>query len=188
VKKGGSIRGPSATDPEIARRDAQNPRMPIRRATTADLPQLTALRTRLWPQAAEGDHRTELTAMLRRPPTEWAAFLYVPASGPCGFAEASLRHDHVNGCDSSPVAFLEGIYLDPADRRQGGGRHLVDAVRQWAVELGCRELASDTPSDNLASRTFHAALGFTETQRVVFFRQALSDGAPKRHASSSASQ
>ena len=28
---------------------------------------------------------------------------------PVGFAEASLRHDYVNGCETSRVAFLEGI-------------------------------------------------------------------------------
>ena len=90
-----------------------------------------------------------------------------------GFAEVSLRKDYVNGTESSPVAFLEGIYVIPAARHQGFARLLVQAAEQWAVAHGCRELASDAYLDNYASRAMHAALGFAETEQVVFFRKIL---------------
>lgn len=111
-----------------------------------------------------------------------AAFLSQPerygqfvASGedgtPAGFAEAAIRHDYVNGTESSPVAFLEGIYVRPSARRQGVARALVDAVERWAAERGCGELASDALLDNDASHAMHRGLGFEETERVVYFRK-----------------
>lgn len=90
-----------------------------------------------------------------------------------GFADAALRHDYVNGCESSPVVYLEGVYVQPASRRRGLARALIAQVAQWGRELGCRELASDAAIDNLASQRMHERLGFAETERVVFFKKAL---------------
>src|ERR1700751_1145196 len=77
-----------------------------------------------------------------------------------GFAFVTVRVDYVNGCDSSPVAFLEGIYIDPSCRRMGIGRRLVDAAAGWGGERGCREFASDALLDNVDSQAFHRSLGF----------------------------
>mgnify|MGYP000264156585 CR=1 FL=1 len=85
----------------------------------------------------------------------------------------ALRHDHVNGCDTSPVAFLEGIFVCPDDRGCGIARNLVAAVETWAHAQGCSELASDAHLDNLISQAFHQATGFEETDRVVYFRKLL---------------
>jgi GNAT superfamily N-acetyltransferase len=90
-----------------------------------------------------------------------------------GFAEATLRHDYVNGCSSSPVLFLEGIYVRPVVRRKGIARSLCNAVADWGKSLGCVEFGSDAPLENSASHALHTALGFEETQRVVFFRKPL---------------
>jgi aminoglycoside 6'-N-acetyltransferase I len=72
-----------------------------------------------------------------------------------------------------PVAFLEGIYVRPTDRRKGVTRSLVDAIEAWGREHGCAELASDALLDNTQSHGFHAAAGFEETERVVFFRKRI---------------
>ena len=107
---------------------------------------------------------------------EGVNFIALGAGGPddaTGFAEAMLRRDYVNGCDSSPVLFLEGLYVDPAHRRQGVARALVDAIAGWGREQGYREFASDALLANAASHAVHAALGFTETERVVYFRKPL---------------
>ncbi|WP_294238252.1 aminoglycoside 6'-N-acetyltransferase [uncultured Sphingomonas sp.] len=90
-----------------------------------------------------------------------------------GFAEAAVRHDYVNGCDGSPVLFLEGLYVDPAWRRQGVAGALVATVADWGRALGCSEFASDAELDNLDSHAMHRALGFAETERVVYFRREL---------------
>ncbi len=92
---------------------------------------------------------------------------------PVGLAEAAVRHDYVNGAQTSPVVFLEGIYVVPSARRQGIAAQLIAAVSAWAAAAGYRELASDAQLENIASHALHAALGFEATERVVFFRKAL---------------
>jgi aminoglycoside 6'-N-acetyltransferase I len=91
-----------------------------------------------------------------------------------GFVEAALRMDYVNGCVSSPVVFLEGIYVEPWARRQGAARSLVEAVETWGRTQGCSEFASDALLENSDSHSMHRGLGFEETERVVYFRKSLS--------------
>ena len=90
-----------------------------------------------------------------------------------GFIEASIRHDYVNGTDSSPVGFLEGLYVKPLGRRQGVASALVQVVMQWAKSGGCSELASDASIKNRKSQAMHKSLGFVETERVVYFNKRL---------------
>lgn len=90
-----------------------------------------------------------------------------------GFAEAAVRRDYVNGCDGSPVLFLEGLYVDPGHRRQGVAGALVAAVADWGRAQGCAEFASDAELANTDSHAMHRALGFVETERVVYFRREL---------------
>jgi aminoglycoside 6'-N-acetyltransferase I len=107
-------------------------------------------------------------------PTRYAAFLaFLPNEQCVAFAEAAIRHDYVNGCESTPVAFLEGIFVERAHRRKGIARALCAATEHWAVSQGCTEFASDADIGNTMSHQMHAALGFAETERVVFFRKSL---------------
>lgn len=76
-----------------------------------------------------------------------------------GFAEVALRYDYVNGCESSPVAFLEGIYTVEGARRQGWAARLIAQVQEWAKQQGCSELASDTDIANLDSQRLHGGAG-----------------------------
>ena len=135
------------------------------------------LRHALWPADLPGRHRAEIDAQLAAAPGGAATFIALDdddGSAPViGFVEAALRHDYVNGCDTSPVAFVEGLFVAPAHRRRGVARALVAAVRDWARAAGVTELASDADLGNTASHALHAALGFIETERVVFFRQRL---------------
>ena len=132
------------------------------------------LRAALWPHQSLEDHRAELVGSFLSGSGKEIAFIARSDSGEAvGFAEAALRHDYVNGCSSSPVLFLEGIYVRPADRRKGVARLLSNAVADWGRSAGCAEFASDALLENSASQAFHAALGFSETERVVFFRKPL---------------
>lgn len=132
-----------------------------------------ALRIALWPDEPADAMTDEIDRFLAAPDQDRAAWLALGESGPIGFAEAALRRDYVNGCETSPVAFLEGIYVVPQARRRGVGRALDAAVRDWAIRRGCREYASDALVGNHDSHGFHAALGFEETERVVYFRRVL---------------
>jgi aminoglycoside 6'-N-acetyltransferase I len=130
------------------------------------------MRHALWPNSAR-EHEADIAALLDDPGETFNLIARDDDGSPAGFAEAALRHDYVNGCHSSPVAFLEGIYVAPAARRRGVARELVAAIQAWAVEKGCSELASDAALDNMSSHSMHVALGFEETQRVVYFRRVL---------------
>ena len=142
----------------------------MRRANAADLPVWMALRVALWPDA--DDTADALRAQLQREDASvWLAVC--PNGDALGFAEASVRHDYVNGTATTPVGFLEGLYVTDAWRRRGVGRALVEAVEQWTREQGCIELASDALIDNAPSHAAHAAYGFEETERVVYFRKIL---------------
>lgn len=132
-----------------------------------------SLRRRLWPDCPVDQHHREM-ATLAADPARHVQFLARDEHGVAvGLLEATLRTDYVNGTSSSPVAFLEGIYVEPAHRRRGHAKALVGALLGWARRRGCRELASDALADNVASHAFHRAIGFAETERVVFFRRDL---------------
>jgi aminoglycoside 6'-N-acetyltransferase I len=143
----------------------------IARAGAADFADWLKLRNALWPHA-EPENPEEMRAILGD--DNLVAFVARDESGAAvGFAEAAIRRDHVNGCNSSPVGFLEGIYVAKSARRHGVARQLVAAVADWSRGEGCSELASDAAIDNDASHRMHEALGFSETQRVVYFRRVL---------------
>ncbi|ADP15855.1 GNAT family N-acetyltransferase [Achromobacter sp. SD115] len=131
------------------------------------------LRMALWPDASAAEHQQDMDDQVSSP-DRYAQFLVSSDGGQAlGLAEASIRTDYVNGTDSSPVAFLEGLYVIPEARQRGAARALVAAVREWALDRGCKELASDTALDNLVSQAAHSRLGFKETQRVVYFNMPL---------------
>lgn len=89
-----------------------------------------------------------------------------------GFAELAI-HAHAIGCRTHPVAYLEGWYVDAAQRRRGIGRALLTAAESWACGKGCTEIASDTWLDNATSITAHQRLGFEECGRLAQFRKGL---------------
>jgi aminoglycoside 6'-N-acetyltransferase I len=132
-----------------------------------------ALRHELWPATSAADHAFEARCLLRSP--DYLVLLALESDA-VGFAEAAIRRCYVNGCDAlpgEPVAFLEGIYVKPGHRRRGIARALCDRVVEWARTLGAAELASDALLHNPDSHAMHRALGFTETERVIFFRRRL---------------
>jgi aminoglycoside 6'-N-acetyltransferase I len=146
--------------------------MRIEQAADEHLEGWTRLRAELWPDDSFEHHRAELAQF--RANENAVAFVAIDSVGHvAGFAEATLRHDYVNGCETSPVLFLEGIYVRREHRREGVARALCRAIATWERAAGCTEFASDALIDNLASHAFHAALGFIETERVVYFRKLL---------------
>lgn len=132
-----------------------------------------ALRRALWPDPTDAEHLAEMALFLAQP-HRFAQFIaYDEAHSAVGVVEASIRSDHVNGTGSTPVAFLEGIYVVPGCRRRGVARSLLGTVSRWAASKGIHEIASDVSLDNELSQKVHEALGFAETERVVFYRMVL---------------
>ena len=86
---------------------------------------------------------------------ECAIYLYQIDNMPIGFAQCGLRHDYVEGTESSPVGYLEGIFIQEDYRRKGYARALMAECEKWAKQKGCSEFASDCELDNNVSLTFH---------------------------------
>lgn len=125
------------------------------------------MRTALWPDQTEAD----MQAWLARADT--AVFVAERGeTGLCAFAEAGER-SCADGCLTTPVAYLEGWYVDPDVRRRSIGGQLIRAVEAWARARQYAELASDTQLDNIVSQRAHGRLGFEETERAVLYRKVL---------------
>ena len=88
-----------------------------------------------------------------------------------GFAQCGLRTDYVEGTGSSPVGYLEGIFVNESYRKNGYARELLRACEMWAKEKGCTEFASDCELGNNGSLSFHIAVGFEEANRIICFRK-----------------
>ena len=90
-----------------------------------------------------------------------------------GFAQCGLRHDYVEGTDTSPVGYLEGIFVEEDYRKNGLAKDMLDACQKWAKEQGCTEFASDCELVNEDSLKFHLRMGFEEANRIICFTKKL---------------
>jgi len=144
-----------------------NSEMHIRVYTAGDRAEWGRMRTALWAdQTAE-----DMSVWIARSD----AVVVVAERSPgalCGFAEVGER-SHADGCVTTPVAYLEGWYVDEDVRRRGIGSALVHAAERWAIDRGYRELASDVVLDNLISQCAHERLRFAEVCRVVYYVKEL---------------
>ena len=143
----------------------------VRKAQPQDLAALVELACRLWPDHTATQMQAELTPMLLH--GEAAFFLAFDGSEAVGFAQCQLRHDYVEGTETSPVGYLEGIYVAEQRRHQGVAKGLLIACEAWAKEQGCTEFASDCELHNLQSLRFHMGVGFTEAGRIICFTKRL---------------
>lgn len=152
----------------------------IRHVQPADATAWAALRAELWPDEDPDLLASEVARFVDGRAPEAAgmpeAVLVAVESGVrgtlIGFAELS-RRTYAEGCDTSPVGFLEGWFVVGGHRRRGIGRALVRAAEAWARALGCREFASDALADNAASARAHQALGFEEVAVIRCCRKPL---------------
>ena len=143
----------------------------VRLATAADVEAWSEQRAELWPELDVHEHAVEAVQWLSDPSTD--ALLAVSGDGTLlGFAEVGLRA-YAEGCESSPVGYVEGWFVEEPVRRQGVGRALMRAAEDWARGKGCTELASDTEVHNTVSQEAHERLGFERVETIVVYRRSL---------------
>jgi aminoglycoside 6'-N-acetyltransferase I len=129
------------------------------------------MRRALWDDCPDEQQEREMAEIVGSD-SEEVFFAARPGGGLCGFVETSVR-SRADGCDSTPVGYIEGWYVDEDARRQGVGRALVQAAEAWARSRGCRQMASDAELWNTNSHEAHGALGYEETARLVLFKKDL---------------
>lgn len=143
----------------------------IRRATKEDAKIVARLAIPMWPSHTTSELAAEFELLLAD--KNAAIFLYVDGETAVGFAQCQLRSDYVEGTETSPVGYLEGIFVAESYRNRGYAAMLLAACEQWAREQGCKEFASDCELDNSQSIAFHLHSGFAEANRIICFTKKL---------------
>lgn len=143
----------------------------VNKAELCDLDILTTFALQLWPDHTLDEMKQDLENQIIR--EDSAFYLAFDGELPVGFAQCQLRYDYVEGTDSSPVGYLEGIYVAENHRGRGIARSLLSECQQWAREKGCLEFASDCELENVQSLHFHLKTGFMEANRIICFTKKL---------------
>jgi aminoglycoside 6'-N-acetyltransferase I len=143
----------------------------IRSARPEDRAEWLRMRKALW-EDCPGEQQVREMEEILAGDTEAVFVADRPEGRLCGFVEASIRPWAI-GCDSTPVGYVEGWYVDEDVWRRGVGRALVQAAEAWARSRGCRQMASDAELWNTISHQAHGALGYEETARLVLFKKDL---------------
>lgn len=141
------------------------------RAGIEDARKLADLAIQMWTDHDPKDLEEEFRKLAIN--DEAACFIKYVDDKPIAFAQCGLRHDYVEGTDSSPVGYLEGIFVSDGYRKQGYAAELLSECEKWAKGKGCTEFASDCELDNVNSLRFHISLGFEEANRIICFRKEL---------------
>ena len=102
-----------------------------------------------------------------------AFFLALDGEVAVGVSHGSLRREYINGTNDDLKGYLEAIYVLPEYRLHGIAAELVRVAEIWMGMNGCREVASDCLIENTDSYKFHQKIGFTETERCIFFLKAI---------------
>ncbi len=145
--------------------------MRIYQADISHIRTLAELAVLLWPEHTREELEEEFKELIRR--EDAVFFLADDAGATIGFAQCQLRHDYVEGTGTSPVGYLEAIYVADSCRRKGIARELLAACEDWAGSMGCLEFASDCELNNMQSLRFHLGTGFKEAGRIICFVKTL---------------
>jgi ribosomal protein S18 acetylase RimI-like enzyme len=84
-------------------------------------------------------------------------YIAIDRDNPCGIAAGKLHENDPHHAD------LVSMWVAPTHRRTGLGARLVEAVQQWARNLGVNELHLMVTSENTPAISFYKRCGFTFT-------------------------
>lgn len=112
----------------------------VRAATNNDIHILAEMAVQMWDSHTVDELETEFMETLND--SHSAFFIKYINNMPVGFSQCSLRTDYVEGTESSPVGYLEGIFVKEEYRKNGYAKELLCACEMWAKEISL----SDFPS------------------------------------------
>lgn len=143
----------------------------IQKAGKTELKILANLAVLMWDNSSVNELITEFSETISNGKSQF--FLKYENDMPVGFAQCQLRYDYVEGTSTTPVGYLEGIFIKEGYRNRGYAKELLTECEAWAKDNGCREFASDCEIDNIDSFCFHKAMNFTEANRIICFTKTL---------------
>ncbi len=125
----------------------------------------------LWPYSSLAEEQEYFQKAIEE--STISAFLMHHKEKSIGFVHVSLRSDYVEGTNTSPVCYIEGIYVKPEYRRKGYAQVLFKEAEAWGKLRKCKEIASDAQIKNEASIALHKHYGFREINRIVCFAKSI---------------
>ena len=143
----------------------------IKKAGNNDIEALAKLAILMWQNHSITELINEFSEIIENGKSVF--FLKYEYDVPVGFAQCQLRNDYVEGTKTSPVGYLEGIFVKEQCRHKGYAKELLVECEAWAKENGCSEFASDCEIHNIDSFYFHQAMNFVEANRIICFTKAL---------------
>lgn len=143
----------------------------VRPIAETDLNEWFRLRSLLWDETPEEDHKSEMVDIIDHYESQ-QVFVAESEDRLVGFLEVSIR-PFVEDCISDHVGYLEGWYVEKDFRKLGIGKELVRKAEEWARGKDCTEMASDAELGNELSLKAHLGLGYEETSRLIHMRKAL---------------
>ena len=146
----------------------------VRRATSADLPKIGQLGALLIAEHHDFDTRRFLAARPRTP-VDYASFLGTQLEDPdvavlvadqdgdvIGYAYAAMEgYDYM--ALRGPAGALHDVIVDPAFRRRGVARLLLDATLAYLKSRGAPRVVLSTAVQNEPAQRLFASLGFRRT-------------------------
>lgn len=143
----------------------------IKKASKNDIEIIVNLAISMWNSHSADDLANKFSKIISKDNAQ--IFLKYQNDIPVGFAQCQLRNDYVEGTSTTPVGYLEGIFIMKDYRNRGYAKELLNECEMWAKDNGCKEFASDCEIDNDDSFKFHKAMNFTETNRIICFTKKL---------------
>ena len=143
----------------------------VRKATNSESRVLAEMAIQIWDSNIIDELEAEIIETLND--EQSAFFIKYVNNVPVGFAQCGLRTDYVEGTESSPVGYLEGIFVREDYRNNGYAKEMLFTCEMWAKNMECTEFASDCELDNIGSLNFHKAMGFDEANRIICFKKRI---------------
>ena len=142
----------------------------IRRVLQEDKIEWLRMRKGIWPEAPDEYLNFDMDDNLVN--DDYLVIFACDGDKPIGLTEARIR-DYGEGCETSPVGYLEGWFVQEEYRGKGVVWIMTQAAENWVREKGCTEVASDTWLENEPSIRAHLKMGYDEVERLVHFVKQL---------------
>ena len=143
----------------------------VKKAEVSDCKAVAELAAKMWYTSTREELEDSFKEITEK--NDGVVFIAVSDKKIIGFAQCGLRQDYVEGTESSPVGYLEGVFVEKQYRKNGCAKILLRECEKWARSKGCNEFASDCELDNTDSLAFHLKVGFQEANRIICFTKKL---------------
>ena len=141
----------------------------IKYAVKSDARILAELAIQMWNDNTVPDLEKEFEKLIQS--DKAVCFIKYVENTAVGFAQCQIRTDYVEGTETSPVGYLEGVFIIEPYRHNGYAKELLKECEKWAKDKKCSEFASDCELKNIDSLRFHMAMGFEEANRIICFKK-----------------